>query len=58
MVVVVAYNYCSSINRLQELIAWGEVVGAESRGLWADKIAYLHSIDYQSANTEEGEAAS
>ena len=39
---------------LQELIALGEVVGTESRGLSADTIASLASVNYKSQDTQEG----
>lgn len=39
---------------LQELIALGEVVGTESRGLSADTIASLASINYKSQGIQEG----
>ena len=39
---------------LQELLALGEVVGTESRGLSADTIASLPSVNYKSQNTQEG----
>lgn len=38
----------------QELIALGEVVGTESRGLSAETIASLPSINYKSQDTQEG----
>ncbi|KAG6405460.1 hypothetical protein SASPL_133049 [Salvia splendens] len=38
----------------EELIALGEVVGTESRGLSADTIASLASINYKSQDTQEG----
>ncbi|GMG98908.1 hypothetical protein Nepgr_000748 [Nepenthes gracilis] len=39
----------------EELLALGEVVGTESRGLSADTIASLPSINYKSHNTQDGE---
>ncbi|XP_047981510.1 E3 ubiquitin ligase BIG BROTHER-related-like [Salvia hispanica] len=38
----------------EELIALGEVVGTESRGLSADTIASLASVNYKSQDTQEG----
>ncbi|KAL8519833.1 hypothetical protein ACS0TY_010682 [Phlomoides rotata] len=38
----------------EELLALGEVVGTESRGLSADTIASLPSINYKSQGTQEG----
>lgn len=43
---------------LQELIALGEVVGTESRGLSADTIASLDSTEYKSQGTQEGNSDS
>lgn len=39
---------------LQELLALGEVVGTESRGLSAETIASLPSINYKSQGSLEG----
>lgn len=39
---------------LQELIALGDVVGTESRGLSAETIASLPSVIYKSQGAEEG----
>ncbi|XP_019187757.1 PREDICTED: E3 ubiquitin ligase BIG BROTHER-related [Ipomoea nil] len=38
----------------EELLALGEVVGTESRGLSADTIASLPSMNYKSQNTQDG----
>lgn len=38
----------------EELLALGEIVGTESRGLSADTIASLPSMNYKSQNTEDG----
>ncbi|KAK6921469.1 Zinc finger, RING-type [Dillenia turbinata] len=38
----------------EELLALGEVVGTESRGLSADTIASLPSINYKSPSTQDG----
>ncbi|KAL8188614.1 hypothetical protein R6Q57_029902 [Mikania cordata] len=38
----------------EELIALGEVVGTESRGLSADLISSLHSVKYSTQNTQNG----
>lgn len=38
----------------EELIALGEVVGTESRGLSADTIASLPSLNYKTQNTQDG----
>ncbi|GFZ00342.1 RING/U-box superfamily protein [Actinidia rufa] len=38
----------------EELLALGEVVGTESRGLSADTIASLPSVNYKSQNTQDG----
>ncbi|GAB4839616.1 hypothetical protein Ancab_029139 [Ancistrocladus abbreviatus] len=42
----------------EELLALGEVVGTESRGLSADTIASLPSINYKSNDAQEGESES
>lgn len=39
---------------MQELIALGEVVGTESRGLSADTIASLPSVIYKTQTASEG----
>ena len=38
---------------LQELVALGEVVGTESRGLSADMIASLPSVNYKAENIQD-----
>ena len=42
----------------QELIALGEIVGTESRGLSADTIASLPSTNYKSLKTQDSETDS
>ncbi|KAH6831370.1 RING/U-box superfamily protein [Perilla frutescens var. hirtella] len=42
----------------EELIALGEVVGTESRGLSADSIASLASVNYKSQDVQEGSSDS
>lgn len=39
---------------MQELIALSDVVGTESRGLSADTIASLPSVNYKSQGIQEG----
>ncbi|KAG2636448.1 hypothetical protein PVAP13_2NG451200 [Panicum virgatum] len=40
----------------EELIALGEVVGTESRGLSADTLASLPSVKYKTQNVQDGNA--
>jgi E3 ubiquitin-protein ligase BIG BROTHER-like protein len=42
------------IHLSQELLALGEVVGTESRGLSADTIASLPSINYKTGSSQNG----
>jgi E3 ubiquitin-protein ligase BIG BROTHER-like protein len=42
------------IHLSQELLALGEVVGTESRGLSADIIASLPSINYKAGSSQNG----
>jgi len=44
----------SVIHLSQELLALGEVVGTESRGLSADIIASLPSINYKAGSSQNG----
>jgi len=44
----------SMIHLSQELLALGEVVGTESRGLSADTIASLPSINYKTGSSQNG----
>lgn len=49
--------YCLFLRELfvfQELLALGEVVGTESRGLSADTIASLPSISFKSGSGQTG----
>lgn len=46
--------YATYSLSFQELMALGEVVGTESRGLSADTIASLPSINYKSQSTQDG----
>lgn len=39
---------------IQELLALGEVVGTESRGLSADTIASLTSMNYKTQSSQGG----
>lgn len=41
------------VKSYQELLALGEVVGTESRGLSADMIASLPSINYKAQSTTD-----
>lgn len=52
------YFYIMLNFMLQELIALGDVVGTESRGLSADTIASLPSINYNSQDIQEGSSDS
>lgn len=38
----------------QELVALGEVIGTESRGLSADTIASLPSVNYKARSMQDG----
>lgn len=44
----------SKLQLFQELLALGEVVGTESRGLTTDTIASLPSIKYKTGNDQHG----
>lgn len=46
--------YVDVVLLFQELVALGEAVGTESRGLTADTIASLPSVSYKAQITEEG----
>lgn len=48
------YNLLEFGSIFQELIALGEVVGTESRGLSADNIATLPSVNYKRQSSQEG----
>lgn len=39
---------------IQELVALGEVVGTENRGLSADTIASLPSVNYKAGTAQDG----